>query len=153
MIAYPMTTAEMKVPANANAKMTPKFRKKLACLSSKPELRMIGGSRTFRRMVFSAVYRKSAVFAIESSIALAKRTKGYHRLHNCSRCEPDYQSYQAASAKRDDSLVYRLDPPNLEVVGYPEGENEKAQDKKYCEAKIVSNGVSRPRALFFGKRP
>lgn len=51
--AYPSTTAEIKVPAKAKARMTPKFLKKLACLSSKPEFRMIGGSRTLSRMVFS----------------------------------------------------------------------------------------------------
>lgn len=56
--AYPMTTAEMNVPANAKARMTPKFLKKFACLSSKPELRMIGGKRTLSRIVFSSRLRR-----------------------------------------------------------------------------------------------
>ena len=48
---YPMPTAEMNVPKNANVRMTPKLRKKFSCLSSYPELRMMGGSSRLKKRV------------------------------------------------------------------------------------------------------
>lgn len=71
-LAHPKPTAEMKVPRKANVKMVPKLRKKfscdveiaisfdgdfggrpleLACFSSYPELRMMGGSKRLKKRV------------------------------------------------------------------------------------------------------
>lgn len=48
---HPTPTAEMKVPKKANTRIEPKLRKKFSCLSSYPELRIIGGRRRLKNKV------------------------------------------------------------------------------------------------------
>lgn len=57
-------------------------------------------------------------------------TEADHVLHDGARAEPHDQPDKGARQERDERLVHRLYPADLEIVGDPERENEEEEDEQ-----------------------